>query len=104
MQTSRAHEAERALARQVCRLYLVHTTRTMGQICVIGLSLSLLFLFCSSSETDIPVVCGGFIRSKFQADFTKIKVFMLAQSCISQIIKGTTEVSSFLFTFELYNH
>ena len=27
---------------------------------------------------DVPVVCGGFIRSKFPADFTRVKVGICA--------------------------
>lgn len=26
-------------------------------------------------EDNVPVVCGGFVKSDFQADFAKVKVF-----------------------------
>ena len=28
-------------------------------------------------QDDVPVVCGGYVKSKFKADFTKIKVIVI---------------------------
>ena len=36
--------------------------------------LILVFLSVSSTQVDVPVVCGGFVKSSFQADYTRVKV------------------------------
>ena len=35
---------------------------------------TLLYLQESLCDNDVPVVCGGFVKSDFQADFARVKV------------------------------
>ena len=44
--------------------------------------LCLLCVSCVKSDGDVPVVCGGSIVSDFQADFTKVKVMLVAKHTI----------------------
>ena len=51
-----------------------------GRYVVVVLFLSVLLLKKSVAQGDVPVVCGGSIKSSFQVDFTRIKVSLCRAS------------------------